>query len=54
MIMCRIESGEDVTMGIRASGELYEEGRKQIAEFLLVAVPEVEIKIGHRGPPCIV
>jgi len=54
MVVSRIESGEDVTIGIRASGELDEEGRKQIAEFLLVDVPEVEIKIGHRGLPCIV
>jgi hypothetical protein len=46
--------GEDVTAGIRSSGKLNEKGRKQVLEFLLVDVLEIEIEIGHRGPPSIV
>jgi hypothetical protein len=29
---------------------LDEEGTKQVAELLLIDIPEVEIEIGHRGP----
>jgi hypothetical protein len=53
-IISRVELGQDVTTRIRPSGELEEEGGEQIAEFLLVDVPKIEIKIGNRGPPSIV
>jgi len=33
---------------------LDDERGKQIVKFLFVDVPEVEIKIGHRGRPSIV
>jgi len=53
-IVRRIETGEDVTTGIGPSRELDEEGRKEVLEFLLVDVLEVEIEIRHRGPPGVV
>jgi len=43
--------GQCVATGIGPSGELDEEGRKEVLEFLLVDIPEVEIEIGHQGPP---
>ena len=46
--------GQDVTTGIGPSGELDEKGRKEVLEFLFVDIPEVEIEIGHRGPPGVV
>jgi len=33
---------------------LDEEGMKDVLEFLLVDIPEVEIKICDRGPPGVV
>jgi len=33
---------------------LDEEGRKEVLEFLLVDIPEVEIEICDRGPPGVV
>jgi hypothetical protein len=45
--MCRIELGEFVTTGIGPRGELNEEGGKNVAKFLLINVPEVEVEIGH-------
>jgi len=52
-IMGRVELEQDITTRIRPSRELEEEGREQIAEFLLVDVPKIEIKIGNQGPPSI-
>jgi len=49
-----MESGENITADIGPSGKLNEKGRKQVLEFLLVDVLEIEIKIGHRGLPSIV
>ncbi len=51
--MCRIESGEYVTTGVRLSRKLDEEGGKQVAKSLFIDVPEVEIEVGHRGRPSI-
>ena len=36
-------------MGIGSSRELNEERRKEVLEFLLVDIPEIEIEIAHRG-----
>jgi len=49
--MYRIELGEYVTTGIGPSRKLDEERRKQVVKTLFIDVPEVEIKVGHRGPP---
>jgi len=46
-----METGQGVTTGIGPSGELYEEGREEVLEFLFVDIPEVEIEICHRGHP---
>ena len=51
--MCRIELGEFVTTGIGPRRDLDEERGKNVAKSLLVKVSEVEIEIGHRGPPSI-
>jgi hypothetical protein len=51
--MCRIEFGEFVTTGIGPGRELYEEGGKKVARFLLIDVPEIKIEIGHCGHPSI-
>jgi len=49
--MCRIELGEFVTTGIGPRRDLDEERGKKVAKLLLIDVSEVEIEIGHRGPP---
>jgi len=46
--------GEGVTTGIRQSGELDKEGRKEVMEILFVDIPEVKIEICHRGHPGVV
>jgi len=46
--------GRGITTGIGQSGELDEEGRKEVLEFLFVDIPEVEIEISHRGCPGVV
>jgi hypothetical protein len=45
--MCRIELREFVTTGIGARRQLDEERGKEVAEFLLINVPEIKIKVGH-------
>jgi len=45
--MCRIEFGEFVTTGIGPRRELNEERGKEVAKFLFINVPEVEIEIGQ-------
>jgi hypothetical protein len=45
-IVCRIESGEYVTIRIGSSKKLDERG-KQVIKSLFIDVPEVEIKVGH-------
>ena len=49
-----METGQGVTTGIGPSRELNKEGRKEVLEFLLVDIPEVEIEIGHRSHPGVV
>jgi len=49
--MCRIEFGEFVTTGFGPRRDLDEERGKNVAKFLLFNVSEIEIEIGHRGPP---
>ena len=51
--MCRIELGEYIATRIGPSRKLDEERWKQVVKFLLIDVPEVEIKVGQRGPPSI-
>jgi hypothetical protein len=43
--MCRIELGEFVTTGIGPRRELGEKRGKNVAKFLLIDVPEIEIKV---------
>jgi len=45
--MCGIKLGKFVTTGIGPRRELDEERGKNVAEFLLINVPEVKIEIGH-------
>jgi hypothetical protein len=45
--------GEFVTTATGPGRELDEEGGKKVAEFLLINVSEVEIKVGQRGLPSI-
>ena len=49
-----METGQGVATGIGPSRELNKEGRKEVLEFLLVDIPEVEIEIGHRGHPGVI
>jgi hypothetical protein len=44
--VCRIELGEFVTTGVGPRRELDEERGKDVAKFLFINVPEVEIEIG--------
>jgi hypothetical protein len=46
-----MESGEYVTTGIGSSRKLNEKRGKQVVKSLFVDVPEVEIKVSHRGGP---
>ena len=51
--MCIIELGKFVTTGIGPRRELDKKRGEDVAKFLLINVPEVEIEIGHRGRPSI-
>ena len=53
MIVCGIESGEYIAKGIGLSRKLTEERRKQVVKTLFIDVPEIKIKVGHRGLPSI-
>ena len=46
-IMGKIELGEFVTTRIGPGRELYEERGKDVAKFLLIKVPEIEVEIGY-------
>ena len=39
--------------GIGPSRKLDEERWEQVVKFLFIGIPEVEIKVGQRGPPSI-
>ena len=51
--MCRLEQGEYVTTRVGPSSKLDEKGGKQVVKSLFIDIPEVEIKVGHRGRPSI-
>jgi hypothetical protein len=47
--MCRIELGEYIAIRIGPSRKLDEERWKKVVKFLLIDIPEVEIKVRQRG-----
>ena len=47
MIVCRIEVGEYVMVGIEPSGKLDE----QVLMSLIIDVPEIKVKIDHQDLP---
>ena len=44
-----VETGENVTKGIRTSTELEEKRLKKVAAALLVEISKVKIKISYRS-----
>ena len=46
--MLQIKAGEDVATRTGLSGKLDEKRGEEVATMLLIEVPEVEIKVGHR------
>ena len=50
--MLQIKAVKDVTPGTGLRGKLDKKRREEVANILLIEVPEVEIKVSNRSQSC--